>query len=89
MKKMRETSGKMKEISGKIWENNVNEIPEKFWIKFLGNFDWIILNKIFIEFKFVGHLRKNLKIFDYFLVKFEIIQSIEIKEASTKIWGKF
>ncbi len=48
MKKMKETSGKIEEISGKIWENNVNEIPDKFWIKCLGNYDWIIPNKILI-----------------------------------------
>ncbi len=34
----------------KFWENNINEILDKFWMKFLGNIDWIILNKIFIEF---------------------------------------
>ncbi len=60
----------------------------KFWIKFLMNFDWTILNKILIEFKFVGHLRKILKTLDYFLVKFELIPRIEVKYASKKI-GKF
>ncbi len=49
MKKMKATSGKIEEISGNILENNVNEIPNKFWIKFLGNFDWIVPNKIFIQ----------------------------------------
>ncbi len=33
--------------------------------------EWIILNKIFIDFKFVEYLRKILKTLDYFLVKFE------------------
>ncbi len=46
MKKMKE-NGKIEEISGKIWENNVNQISEKFWIKFLSNFNWIVPNKIF------------------------------------------
>ncbi len=70
---------KMKEISGKFWVNNVKEIPDKLWIKFLENFDWIIPNKIFMGFKFVERLRKILKTFDYFLVKFGIISSIKIK----------
>ncbi len=60
----------------------------KFWIKFLVNFDWIILNKILIEFKFVGHLKKILKTLDYFLIKVELISRIEIKLASKKE-GKF
>ncbi len=79
MKIMKKTLGKIEKISGIIWENNVNEIPDKFWIKFLRNFDCIIPIKIFIVFKFVEHLRKILKTLDYFLVKFEIISSIEIK----------
>ncbi len=29
---MKETSGKIEEISGKIWENNIHEILDKFWI---------------------------------------------------------
>ncbi len=70
---------KIKVISGKIWENNSNKILDKFWIKFLGNFDWIILNKIFVEFKFMEYLRKILKILEYFLVKFKLISSIEVK----------
>ncbi len=61
-----------------IWENNINEILSKFWIKFLVNFDWIFLNKILIAFKFVEHLIKILKTLDYFLVKFELITKIEI-----------
>ncbi len=71
---------RIEEISREIWENNNNnEILNKFWIKFLKNFNWIIRNKIFIEFKFVEHLRKILKTLDYFLVKFELISSIEVK----------
>ncbi len=69
----------MEEISGKIWENNINEIPEKFCKKLLGNFDKIILNKIFSEFKFVKHWRKILNTSDYFLIKFELISSMEVK----------
>ncbi len=47
MKKMKETSEKIEEISRQIWENNVNEI---FWqiLNKIGNFDWIIPNKNFI-----------------------------------------
>ncbi len=42
---------KIQETSGKNWESNIiNEMLDKFWIRFLGNFDWIILNKIFIQF---------------------------------------
>ncbi len=48
MKKIKETSEKIEWISGKILENSINKIPDKFWIKFLGNFDWIIPNKMFI-----------------------------------------
>ncbi len=43
---------------------------------------------MFIEFKFVEHLRKILKILDYFLVKFELISSVEVKEASKKMGKK-
>ncbi len=89
MKKMKETSRKIEEISVKIWENIAIEIPDKFWKKSLRNFDWIIPIKIFMEFKFVELLRKTLKTLDYFLIKFEIISSIEIKLASTKIVRKF
>ncbi len=78
MKKRKKTLGKIEKISGKIWENNINEIPDKFWIKYLGNFHWIFLNKIFIEFKFVENLKKNFKNY-YFLIKFELISSIEVK----------
>ncbi len=42
MKKIKETSGKIEVISGKIWENNVNEISDKFWMKFFGNFDELL-----------------------------------------------
>ncbi len=35
------------------------------------------------------HLRKILKTMDNFLVKFELISSIEVKQASKKIVGKF
>ncbi len=52
-------------------------LTHKFWIKFLVNFDWI-LNKILIEFKFMGHLRKILKTLDYFLVKLELIPRIKV-----------
>ncbi len=38
-----------------------------------------ILNKILKEFKFVEHFRKILKSLDYFLVKYELISSIEVK----------
>ncbi len=58
---------------------------DKFWIKFVGNFYWIIRNKIFTKFKFVEHLRKILKTLEYFLVKFELISSIEVKLASKKM----
>ncbi len=78
-KNFKKTSEKVDEILGKIWENNIDEILDKFWIKFWGNFNRIILNKIFNEFKFVEHLRKLMKILDYFLVKFELISSIEVK----------
>ncbi len=40
---------------------------------------WIILNKISIEFKFVEHRRKILNTLDYFLVKSELILSMEVK----------
>ncbi len=76
---MNETSEKIEEISGKIWENNVNEISGKFRIRFLLNFDRIIPNRIFIVFKFVDHLRNILKTLNYFLVKFKIISCIKIK----------
>ncbi len=39
MKTIKETLGKIEEISGTIWENNVNEIPDKFRIKFIRNFE--------------------------------------------------
>ncbi len=65
MKEMKETSGKIEEISGKIWENNVKEIPDKIWIKFTGNFDRIIPNKVFIEFTLVEHLKKILKTLNF------------------------
>ncbi len=43
----------------------------------LGRFDEIILNKIFVEFKFVEHRKKILNTSYYFLVKFELILGIE------------
>ncbi len=43
MKKMKEALGQTEKISMKVWENNVNEIVDKFWIKRLENFDWIII----------------------------------------------
>ncbi len=64
----------MKKFQGKFGKT----ILTKFWIKFLGNFDWIILNKIVI-----------FKTLDYFLVKFELISSIEVKSAPKKTGGKF
>ncbi len=39
------------------------------------------MNKIFIEFKFEKHLRKILKTSDYFLLKFELISSINVVYA--------
>ncbi len=45
--------------------------------KFLGNLDWIILNKIFIELKFVEHLKKFLNTWDNLLVKFELIRNLK------------
>ncbi len=57
----------------------MNGVKKKFWITFLGNFEWIILNQIFIEFKFMEHLRKILNTLDYFWLKFELIFSVEIK----------
>ncbi len=72
----------------KIWENNINKFPDKFWIKFLGNFDWMILNEIFIEYKFVEHVRKILKKLNYFWVKFELHSSIVVKWAFKKKSGK-
>ncbi len=77
---------KIKEISGKIQENNINKILDKFWMKFLGNLDWIILNKTFMKFKFVEHLRKILKTLNYFLIKFKLILS---QVMFQKIWRKF
>ncbi len=59
--------------------NNINVIVDKFRVKLLGNFERIILNNIFIEFKFMDHLRKILKTLDYFSVKFELISIIEVK----------
>ncbi len=44
------------------------------------------MNKILIELKFVGH--KILKTLDY-LVKFELIPKIEVKQASKKIQEQF
>ncbi len=74
--KIKETSGKNSGNSSK----NINSIiVDKFWIKFLGYFDSVILNKIFIEFKCFGHSRKFLKTLDYFLVKFELISNREVK----------
>ncbi len=67
-----------KQFSFPLFENDRNQIINKFCIKFMENFDWIILNKIFIEFKFVEHLRKILKTLLYFLVQFELISSIEV-----------
>ncbi len=52
-------------------------------------FDWIILNKILTEFKFVEHLRKILKTLNYFLVIYELISGIKVKSAFKKIGGKF
>ncbi len=70
---------KTEEISGKIWENNNNEILGKFWKKFLGNLDWIILKIIFMKFKFVEDLfLKNSEYIDYFSIKFELISSIKV-----------
>ncbi len=43
------------------------------------NFNRIILHKILIEFRFVGHLKNILKTLDYFLVKFELIPRIEVE----------
>ncbi len=48
-------------------------------MKFLGNFDEDILNKMFAVFKFAEHLRKILKPLDYFLLKFELISSVIVK----------
>ncbi len=72
-----------------MWENNINEILKKFCKKLLGNFIWIILNKTFIELKFVEHWRKILNPLDYFSVKFELISNIKIKKASNEIGRKF
>ncbi len=74
IKKKIKLQKKIEEISRKIWINNINEILVKFWIK-LRNLDWIIPNTIFIQFKFVEHLRKILKTLDCFLVRFELISS--------------
>ncbi len=76
---MKELWEEIEDISGKMWENNIDEILEKFCKKLMGNFDWIILNKIFIDFKFVEHRRKIVNILDYFLVKFKLISSIRVK----------
>ncbi len=73
---MRKSDGK--QFSFPLFENENNQIIDKFYIKFTGNFSWIILNKICIEFKFVQHLRKILKTLGYFLMKFELISSIEV-----------
>ncbi len=62
-----------------MWENNINKILEKFCNKLLMNFDWIIMNKIFIAFQLVEHRRKIVNTLDYFLVKFELISSIKVK----------
>ncbi len=69
-----------------MWENNIIEILEKFCKKLLGNFDWIILNKIFIEFKFVkqkleNHLEKLENFWERIWKKYE-----EVVEG---IWSKF
>ncbi len=42
-----------------------------------------------MEFKFAKRLRNDLKTFDYFLVKFDLILRIEVKYASQKIGGEF
>ncbi len=70
-------------------ENNIQEILEKFCKKLFGNFDWIILNKIFIEFKFVEHRRKILNTMDYFLVKSELISSIKVQQVANEIGRRF
>ncbi len=49
------------QFSFPFFENNRNQILDKFCIKFIENLHWIILNKIFIELKFVEHLRKIVK----------------------------
>ncbi len=64
-KKWSKLREKIEEISEKIWENNINEILDKFWIKFLWS-------------RFVEHLKKVVKTLDYFLIKFELISSIEV-----------
>ncbi len=91
--KIKETSGKIEEISGKIWENNFYEILDKFLIKCLGNFVWIILNKTIKEFKFVEHSRKILKTSDCFLIKiwnnFNCQSHISFQENGKKILRKF
>ncbi len=46
----------------------MNEMLEKIEKHFVGNFDSIILNKIFIKFKFGEYLRKILNISDYYLL---------------------
>ncbi len=43
-KKWKKLQEKIEKISGKIWENNINKILDKFWIKLLKNFDRIIPN---------------------------------------------
>ncbi len=70
-KKLRKFKGKFDKI--------IKEILHKFWIKISGNFDRIILNKIFIEFKVEEQIKKILKSLDYFSVKFELISTIEVK----------
>ncbi len=56
----------------------------------LRSFDWIIFNKIFIEFKFVEHRKKIRNILHYFLVKFELISiSIQVKLAAYEIGRTF
>ncbi len=81
LKKLKKFQEKIKKISVKMWENNINKIQDKFWIKIFMEFR---LNysefKIFIKFKFVEYLRKIIpKSLDYFLVKFALISSIEVK----------
>ncbi len=47
LRSISETPGKNWEISGEI---NINELVDKFWIKFLRDFDWIILIKFLQSF---------------------------------------
>ncbi len=78
-KKKKKLQEKIEEISGKFWENNINEIIDTFCIKFYGEFRLNYTEKHFIELKFVEHLRKILKTLDYFLLKCRLILNIEVK----------